>query len=237
MQSSAAPQRSVPQPAMGEDRGGGEAFDPALLADTDEMPEAVPDLNVPELPAHEPEQRPVQHSEFDIDLDAELASFLTQANAATQSASVVQRGRSAQPATMAAEAKPAARPSDGLDDFERELEEDFRRSLQTPFPARPLREDSAEDDAIYLAPRKRVKLGLACLCCRFRRDYSACPPLLLCKPWIEADRRWCAGRDRRRYAAVKVAPENPGGRLFRTRTRRFTIALRLERWMRRSNRL
>lgn len=213
MQSSAAPQRSVPQPAMGEDLGDGEAFDPALLADTDEMPEAVPDLNVPELPAHEPEQRPVQHSEFDIDLDAELASFLTQANAAPQSASVVQRGRSAQPATMAAEAKPAARPSDGLDDFERALEEDFRRSLQTPFPARPLREDAAEDDAIYLAPRKRVNWVLPASAAGFVAIIGLSAYAFYASHGSKLTGDGAPVVIAADTQPVKVAPENPGGKI------------------------
>lgn len=213
MQPSSAAPRSAPQPAMGEDLGDGEAFDPALLADTDEMPETVPDLNVPELPAHEPEQRPVQHSEFDIDLDAELASFLTQANAAPQSASVVQRGRSAQPATMAAEAKPAARPSDGLDDFERALEEDFRRSLQTPFPARPMREDAAEDDAIYLAPRKRVNWVLPASAAGFVAILGLSAYAFYASHGSKLTGDGAPVVIAADTQPVKVAPENPGGKI------------------------
>ncbi|MFD1744226.1 SPOR domain-containing protein [Rhizobium helianthi] len=133
-----------------------DGFDPALFADADEMPETVPDLNVPELPSHEPEQRPVAHPEFDIDLDSELASFLDSANIAPR-AQEASRPRNAAPAAASMQTKPeqtAAAPlNDGLDDFERALEEDFRRSLATPFPG-PTALDDEDPGEDYAAPRR-----------------------------------------------------------------------------------
>lgn len=212
-----APVRSAPQAVIDETPGDGEAFDPALLADTDEMPETVPDLNVPELPVHEPEQQPVQHSEFDIDLDAELASFLTQANAGPQPVSVAaQRARNATSSISVAatpDPKSTARPSDGLDDFERALEEDFRRSLQTPFPARAAREEEMDDDAIYLAPRKRLNWMLPASAAGFVAILGLSGYAFYASQGskltgdggpvvIAADTQ-----------PVKVAPENPGGKI------------------------
>ncbi|MCJ8508756.1 SPOR domain-containing protein [Rhizobium lemnae] len=209
--------RSAPQAVTEGASGDGDAFDPALLTDTDEMPETVPDLNVPELPVHEPEQQPVQHSEFDIDLDAELASFLTQANAGPQPVSVAaQRARNTNSSISVAvspDAKSAARPSDGLDDFERALEEDFRRSLQTPFPARAAREEEMDDDAIYMAPRKRLTWMLPASAAGFvailglsgYAFYASHGSKLTGDGGpvvIAADTQ-----------PVKVAPENPGGKI------------------------
>ncbi|WP_137134573.1 SPOR domain-containing protein [Rhizobium sp. FKY42] len=212
-----APVRSVPQAVIDETAGDGEAFDPALLADTDEMPETVPDLNVPELPVHEPEQQPVQHSEFDIDLDAELASFLTQANAGPQPVSVAaQRARSATSSISVVpspDTKSAARPSDGLDDFERALEEDFRRSLQTPFPARAARQEEMDDDAIYLAPRKRLNWMLPASAAGF----VAILGLSGYAFYASHDSKLTGDGGPVVIAAdtqpVKVAPESPGGKV------------------------
>lgn len=213
MSAYSAPVRAAPQPVVGEDFGDGEAFDPALLADTDEMPEVVPDLNVPEMPAHEPEQRPAQHAEFDIDLDAELASFLTQANAAPVPAA--QRGRPSPQAAFAtsSEQKPAARPSDGLDDFERALEEDFRRSLQTPFPARATREKDGDDDAIYIAPRKRLSWILPASAAGFAAVIG-----LSAYAFYAGQGSKLSGDGAPVVIAadtdpVKVAPQNPGGKV------------------------
>ncbi|WP_137131887.1 SPOR domain-containing protein [Rhizobium sp. FY34] len=113
-------------------------FDPALLSDTEDMPEAVPDLNVPELPVHEPEKPRATHSDYDLDLDAELASFLETTNAEARAAAAPLSR--VQPKTFAVAGSSAsavmAQPSDGLDEFERALEEDFRRSLSAPIPGR-----------------------------------------------------------------------------------------------------
>lgn len=151
---SAMPAREEAVPADAD------GFDPALFAEAEEMPETVPDLNVPELPSHEPEQQPVTHPEFDLDLDAELASFLDSANIAPR-APEPPRARAAATATSAAvetkvEQKSASSFNDGLDDFERALEEDFRRSLATPFPGRSALEDEdgIEDD--YASTRRSL---------------------------------------------------------------------------------
>jgi hypothetical protein len=107
-------------------------FDPALLSEPDEQPEAIAELDVPALPVEEKEEQPVYRNDFDLDIDAELASLLE----APETTASLQRG-SAQPQLAAAAAAPAGQKSvyADLDDFERALEEDFRRSLATPLTA------------------------------------------------------------------------------------------------------
>jgi len=111
-------------------------FDPAQIADSEDQVEAIAELDVPSLPAEEPEQPAVYRPDYDLDIDAELATLLMTPDKADTAqhrkpeidiAASVQAGgeRRAQ----------ANRPSSGdLDDFERALEEDFRRSLATPLP-------------------------------------------------------------------------------------------------------
>ena len=110
----------------------GLVFDPAQIADTDDQPEPVIELEVPELQFDEPE--PVYRNDYDYDIDAELASLLqpvgAEAAEAAEAGDAPEAG-SSQPNPHAAGSYP------DLDDFERALEEDFRRSLTTPLPPQP----------------------------------------------------------------------------------------------------
>ena len=108
------------------------AFDPALLAEPEEQPEVIAELDVPTLTVEEKEVPSAYRNDFDLDIDAELASLLE----APETVTPVQRASAEQPA-VAASAAPAAQKSvyADLDDFERALEEDFRRSLATPITA------------------------------------------------------------------------------------------------------
>lgn len=108
-------------------------FDPALIAESEEQPEVIAELDVPALPVEEKEEQPVYRNDFDLDIDAELASLLE----APETVAPVGRGNIEPQAVAAAAAAPAAQKSvyADLDDFERALEEDFRRSLATPLPA------------------------------------------------------------------------------------------------------
>lgn len=168
---------SIEVSAIAPDIADDDAFDPALLADAEEMPEAVPDLDVPEIPVHEPEKPVAPPSDFDLDLDSELASYLdtagmshrsVQAQAAAKpqeraasraSVGVVAPAAASVAATpSAAAAWPAAKTNDGLDDFERALEEDFRRSLATPLRPKPVDEAYADDDSapVFETPRRSL---------------------------------------------------------------------------------
>jgi hypothetical protein len=107
-------------------------FDPALITEAEERPEAIADLDVPSLPAEEPVHEPVHRAEYDIDIDAELATLLAATSVSAPAAK--EEPIAAAKAVEAPAAEPRSIYAD-LDEFERALEEDFRRSLATPLPA------------------------------------------------------------------------------------------------------
>jgi hypothetical protein len=120
-------------------------FDPAEIAEAEEQVEAIAELDVPELPVEEPEQPPVYRPDYDIDIDAELASLMMEPEkkepVAPPKPDVVP-----QPTVSFASydrPAPVSQPPhySDLDDFERALEEDFRRSLAAPLA--PVERDEA----------------------------------------------------------------------------------------------
>ncbi|EUB95971.1 Sporulation domain-containing protein [Rhizobium sp. CF080] len=125
-------------------------FDPAQIADSEDQVEAIAELDVPSLPAEEPEQPPAYRPDYELDIDAELATLLATPNkpasapARKPEIDIAPRGQQA-----AAEAGRSPNYTD-LDDFERALEEDFRRSLTTPLPAAE-HEELHYSDADYVA--------------------------------------------------------------------------------------
>ncbi|MDM9629570.1 SPOR domain-containing protein [Rhizobium sp. S152] len=125
--------------AFASDAGDELPFDPSMISDAEYHPETVEDMHVPVLP---PVEQPVVHaptSDFDFDVDAEIASLLAPskpvAAAAVKPAAEEWRGRA--PVTVAPMA-PAPKPpqAQNFDEFERALEEDFRRSVSEPVQAR-----------------------------------------------------------------------------------------------------
>lgn len=124
------PPQTVVEPEVAFESVSDHAFDPALIAETDEQLEPVIELHVPELQLEEEEPAAEFQSDYDYDIDAELASLLQPAVSET-----VEAGEHAEPA---APAQPQPQQTGGayldLDDFERALEEDFRRSLTAPLP-------------------------------------------------------------------------------------------------------
>lgn len=190
-----------------------DGFDPALLADAEEMPESVPDLNVPELPPHEPEKPAVVHSEYDIDLDAELASFLDSANIAPR---VPENSRVRSAATAAKPEPVQAKPvvNDGLDDFERALEEDFRRSLAAPFPGRAEVEEDEEIPEEYVAGRRGFSSWVMPASVA---GFIGIAGVALFAWYASEGSRLTGDGSPVVIAAdtdpVKVAPENPGGKV------------------------
>lgn len=111
-------------------------FDPAQIADSEDQVEAIAELDVPSLPAEEPEQPPVYRPDYDLDIDAELATLLMtpdKADAAQPRKPEIDIAASVQ-AGGERKAQASHLPHSDLDDFERALEEDFRRSLATPLP-------------------------------------------------------------------------------------------------------
>ena len=111
-------------------------FDASAISDQDEHLEVIAHLDVPDLPPPE-EQKPVNYvSEYDFDIDAELASLLDK--------TAEQQAQAQQPAPVAhqapaAVAAPVSAPqpknslSEDFDVFEKALEEDFRRTLDTQY--------------------------------------------------------------------------------------------------------
>lgn len=110
-------------------------FDPSQIAEQDEMPSTIPALQVPDLPSSEPAGKIEYPPEYDIDIDAELASMFentpivepTQAPAPVMQAASAAAARTAQAANQSP--TPAPQSPEDFDAFERALEEDFRDTL------------------------------------------------------------------------------------------------------------
>lgn len=118
---------TAPQPVIAETADGSLPFDPTMIADTDIGVSPVTELDVPQLPVIEKEKPPAYQPDYDFDIDAEMAQLFTEP-AAKPRTEEVHAGVSAAAAVVG---QPAAQIND-VDDFERALEEDFRRSLSQP---------------------------------------------------------------------------------------------------------
>lgn len=109
-------------------------FDAAEISDQDDQLEVISHLDVPDLPPVDEEKPATYTPEYDFDIDAELANLLDK--------TAERAGQPAAPARAAAPASAAVppiaeqvrnMPSDDFDVFEKALEEDFRRSLNTQY--------------------------------------------------------------------------------------------------------
>ncbi|OCP26317.1 MULTISPECIES: SPOR domain-containing protein [unclassified Ensifer] len=107
-------------------------FDPSMIAEADSGVAPIADMDVPQLPVIETEKPVAYPADYDLDIDAEMAQlFGTPALSVreTQARPVETR----EPARSAPAAKPAASfgaaPMDDFDEFEKAMEEDFRRSM------------------------------------------------------------------------------------------------------------
>ncbi|MEB2843765.1 SPOR domain-containing protein [Rhizobiales bacterium RZME27] len=205
-------------------------FDPTLIADGDEQVESMVEVEVPELPAEEPVTAPKHDPDFDIDLDAELANLLHSSapaapSLARGSAAAVQNVHARQPmpratpttAPVAAPQPVAVAPAKSaydadLDDFERALEEDFRRSLSSPLPDSGRTRDEQDDG--YAEPVARRQM-------RWAAPAAIAGVLLL--GGLSAYAFYASGVPGKADGGaplviaadkepVKVAPENPGGK-------------------------
>ncbi|MBB3288955.1 MULTISPECIES: SPOR domain-containing protein [unclassified Rhizobium] len=116
-------------------------FDPTEISETEDRVETFEGSHVPHLPPIEPEEPVVVPPEYDFDLDSEMASLLgTPAKEAASEpikpAAAAMLGGAAAAASWSknAAAQPAApvakQPIEEFDEFERALEEDFRRSYR-----------------------------------------------------------------------------------------------------------
>lgn len=185
-------------------------FDPAMITDGEEHPEPVVHLDVPDLHIEEEEPVAPQRNDYDFDLDGELASLLRGSPALDPASE--EPGPAAD--GTAHQAAPAAAYPD-LDDFERALEEDFRRSLTAPLPPQEAYSDFEEPAHDRMPARDRRRLS------------SMAVPLAVAGvviiggsigyAFFSGDGSSVAGSGEPIVIAadtdpVKVLPENPGGK-------------------------
>ncbi|MCM2472187.1 sporulation protein [Rhizobium sp. CG5] len=139
-------------------------FDASEISEQEDHPESISAVDVPEFPVVEAAEPVSFPQDYDIDIDSELATLFdtTPDTSANQRTAPAAAAAVATAASVAAAKPAAASPADDFDDFERALEEDFRRTLHEPqtFAARrsssiPLPQD---DEPVLLSddrPRSR----------------------------------------------------------------------------------
>lgn len=124
-------------------------FDPSQIGETEDAPEAITELDVPELPVGVFEPKPVaRRQEEDLDLDTELASLF-----ASPASGGLDRHKNAAP--RQAQPQPT---QEEVDEFERALEQDFRRSMQEAAEGRfasQTRDDAAPEQQVRYAEDER----------------------------------------------------------------------------------
>ncbi|WP_429817040.1 SPOR domain-containing protein [Ensifer sp. B1-9] len=129
-------------------------FDPSMIAEAENGVAPIADMEVPQLPVIETEKPVAYPADYDLDIDAEMAQlFGTPAPAAKDARpAAVEKVEAVRPAP-AANANPSfgAGALDDFDEFEKAMEEDFRRSMtERQSPARDAERVSAaqgQDDA------------------------------------------------------------------------------------------
>ncbi|CAN7381461.1 SPOR domain-containing protein [Rhizobium sp. LjRoot254] len=103
-------------------------FDPSQIVLEEDAVEALAEMDVPEIPVVHDEEKPAQHAEYDLDIDADMANLF--GAAVSQAPNQPVRQASQGDTQFASAQAPAAQTSAmELDEFERALEEDFRRSF------------------------------------------------------------------------------------------------------------
>ncbi|MBY5336318.1 sporulation protein [Rhizobium leguminosarum] len=207
------PQAPAPAPAFNWASAGDSTedlpFDPAMISDPEDRPETVDDMHVPALPSVEQPAPVAKSADYEFDLDAEIASFFEPAKPRETPAPARD--------TAAAAAKPV-KPTiaDGLDDFERALEEDFRRSVREPVERRETSEvriESASQAADFSRARsmRRLLAGAVALVVFAGVGYGVYSSV-----WNGEGLGIVASGEPRVITAdkepVKVVPENPGGK-------------------------
>jgi hypothetical protein len=176
-------------------------------------------MHVPTLPPVEKEEQVAVPPEYDFDIDAEMANLF---NAPQEPAP--EPAKSAVDAAAASWAKATAstrvaetpKPVDGLDEFERALEEDFRRSVrEAAQPTENVTRMTFEASSV-IADRRRV---------RSMRGVAVAAVAVLALGggafaaynWISHSTTILASGEPRIITAdkdpVKVVPDNPGGKV------------------------
>ncbi|OLP55261.1 hypothetical protein BJF92_22065 [Rhizobium rhizosphaerae] len=120
------PLQVMPEPeAIEEDEF---AFDPALLAEAEEQVTPIAELDVPQLPVNEPVKPMAHASDYDLDIDAEMAQLFQPAPRAAAPRPASHEAPSAQRAEPFGRA-PVVPIGMADEAFERAMEEDFRRTF------------------------------------------------------------------------------------------------------------
>lgn len=205
----AAPQPAVPQTLESL------PFDPSQIGETEEHPETIIEMDVPELPVgvFEPKPAPRRHEE-DLDIDTELATLFAPAVAGG-----LDRHKHAENRAAAPQARAAQAPDDA-DEFERALEEDFRRSMQEAAASRGNASRDAENTYVdhQAAYREEDERGGR----RWIMPVAAAIGLVLVGGGVYALISGGSSSTGSNGAPViisadndpmKVVPENPGGRV------------------------
>ncbi|MBB1247965.1 SPOR domain-containing protein [Rhizobium sp. G21] len=101
-------------------------FDPSQISVEEDALEPLAEIDVPELPVVEQEQASTDPADYDLDIDADMAEFF----AARPEPAAILPSRTPGRVESAAQLAAAPEKSTGdFDEFEKALEEDFRRSL------------------------------------------------------------------------------------------------------------
>lgn len=203
-----APAPVAAQAAISEDEE--LPFDLSEIAEQDESPETIASLDVPEIPVHEHKEQVVPRHDYELDIDTELATLLS--DAVVPAAATPAAAPAAAPVSAAA---PAV--ADDFEAFEKALEQDLKRSYEGEkgFPGAinriPLQ--SSTEDLDYDEPRpSRARLLAA----------SAAGVLVLLAggglyAWMTGSETSVLGSGEPVVIAadkepVKVVPENKGGK-------------------------
>ncbi|MBW6420169.1 SPOR domain-containing protein [Rhizobium sp. XQZ8] len=197
-------------------------FDPAQISESEDQVEAIAELDVPELPVEEPDEPVAYRPDYDLDIDAELATLLASANKQEPAAPAARKpdfdiaatshrpGSDRNPYAAAPQANYAE-----LDAFERALEEDFRRSLSAPL-APVEHEELQYSDSDYVATvesaRRSVRSWVAPLVIAGVVIFGGAGAYALLGkgvPGVSSGEPVIIVAD---TDPIKVAPENPGGK-------------------------
>ncbi|MDW9473934.1 SPOR domain-containing protein [Sinorhizobium meliloti] len=100
-------------------------FDPAMIGETESGVAPIGELDVPQLPPVETEEKAAAYpADYDLDIDAEMAQLFSAPTPAAKN------GADLEPVSVSADkAGPALAPADDFDEFEKAMEEDFQRSM------------------------------------------------------------------------------------------------------------
>lgn len=189
-------------------------FDPSQIGETEEHPENIVEMDVPELPVGVFEPKPAaRRHEEDLDIDTELATLFAPAVAGGLDRHKHAENRGA------AQARPAQAPEEA-DEFERALEEDFRRSMQEAAASRGSAPRDAENTYVdhQAAYREEDERGGR----RWIMPVAAAIGLVLIGGGVYALVSGGSSSTGSNGAPViisadndpmKVVPENPGGRV------------------------